>query len=142
MPLPAGPRKSSTMSYGETAQRCLAKSAADVENDWALAEVGDWDGKMTAVWASWLKACGKAQTGSGRVSRARGGEQSKPPATHVLHHEPTETRLAGADEPGLRKLAVREEDVLKVELLDAALAEVLDGGEDRQAREAQGCKAV
>lgn len=67
-----------------------------------------------------------------RLSRTRDG-------TDVLHDEPAEASFAGPDKPGLCKLAVREKDVLEVELEDATLAKVLDGSEDRQARKAQGC---
>lgn len=37
------------MSYGETAQRCFAKSEAEVENDCEMEEAPDAVGKMIAV---------------------------------------------------------------------------------------------
>lgn len=47
---------------------------------------------------------------------------------HIFHDQSTEASLSRPDESRLGELAVREKRVLKVELVNAPLPEILDGG--------------
>lgn len=56
---------------------------------------------------------------------------------HIFHDQSTEASLSRPDESRLGELAVREKRVLKVELVDAPLPEILDGGKYSQTGETQ-----
>jgi hypothetical protein len=90
----------------------------------------------------WIEKQSDREGKEGKEERKEGrkeGRKERKKEPNVFHCRLGEPDLARPDELGFGKLAIGEEDELKVELEDASFAEVFDRGEDGEGREGETC---